>query len=636
MPLHWPGHNYLGPGTRDFNKKPVDRDDEIARRHDIAYSNATTPTTIFNADKEAVSEFWDDFNSTGNFHSLVGSGVLKAKNLFEEKVVGHPIYPQMGSDKRKQAPRDEPIPAKRQNVSELGDTLDGMEMETPPSEGQGMLSDDPMGGSRGGNGGSSGGVGGTDPMGDIYGGSTQDPIKHVKEFKKSYHFTLTNGLPAWRRDLQDGHVEHQQRHASIHGIPWEFLAMYCSEGEIARLRENYTCATVLEVKCEVFSLGVRLPFITGQTISTVANANAQYPIGLFHFDRDFITSYDPVNVHDILLKCQGTEWKTMDDIPTDWSESYPSITASATSRDMRNPVIIHYPRQAWFLPGASENWPKDCGIYDYVNIKNGSSAYGLAWSMTHRPKQGVLFSHNSTALAGGQYVVNGSNPENTPLPGEYSYWTHLSDVFTNRLDSLNPAAAFRLSRAKNYNTFTRIQVDNQGIFGIGSEKCAAKAMPKFMIGFVNVRNEDDSLLHAKWEILVKCHIKIMCTDNGQRGFINHVRSPVPFAWDPLVQYSSETENSTRLIPNWNVKNNLYGKRAMITAVEARDMISKAALDELFKTKPNDLPKRKKEIVALIDDEIKRLKEVNNPLKKYKHHELQETIDRLETAKKNFQ
>lgn len=37
MPLHYPGYNYCGPGTKDFSKKPRNRLDRSCRRHDKGY-----------------------------------------------------------------------------------------------------------------------------------------------------------------------------------------------------------------------------------------------------------------------------------------------------------------------------------------------------------------------------------------------------------------------------------------------------------------------------------------------------------------------------------------------------------------------------------------------------------------------
>ena len=49
FPLHFPGYSYLGPGTTDMNAVPINALDEIARRHDLAYSRS-------NGDRDAIRE----------------------------------------------------------------------------------------------------------------------------------------------------------------------------------------------------------------------------------------------------------------------------------------------------------------------------------------------------------------------------------------------------------------------------------------------------------------------------------------------------------------------------------------------------------------------------------------------------
>jgi hypothetical protein len=61
MALLFPGHNYLGPGNDAFRpEEPVDEDDRIAQRHDIAYATATEPQHIRQADQTAIREFTYD------------------------------------------------------------------------------------------------------------------------------------------------------------------------------------------------------------------------------------------------------------------------------------------------------------------------------------------------------------------------------------------------------------------------------------------------------------------------------------------------------------------------------------------------------------------------------------------------
>lgn len=88
---HLPGHNYVGPGT-DLSKgaPPVDRDDEIAKKHDEAYAKAESHSDISKADTEAVHEFHADVLQ-GNFHSIVGEVGILAKQASEH--FAGPLYP---------------------------------------------------------------------------------------------------------------------------------------------------------------------------------------------------------------------------------------------------------------------------------------------------------------------------------------------------------------------------------------------------------------------------------------------------------------------------------------------------------------------------------------------------------------
>lgn len=81
--MNFPGHNYLGPGNPIHNGVPVDEDDRIAQRHDIAYENATSSEHIRTADRQAIVVFTKDYLFTGNYHSAIGSAGLSLKYLAE-------------------------------------------------------------------------------------------------------------------------------------------------------------------------------------------------------------------------------------------------------------------------------------------------------------------------------------------------------------------------------------------------------------------------------------------------------------------------------------------------------------------------------------------------------------------------
>lgn len=89
--LNVPGHKYIGPFNRLDRGDPVDIDDHIAYKHDLAYDKAKTVEDVQKADAEAIAEFLQDYHATGNYHSLLGVIGLKGK-VFVEKLTGH-LYP---------------------------------------------------------------------------------------------------------------------------------------------------------------------------------------------------------------------------------------------------------------------------------------------------------------------------------------------------------------------------------------------------------------------------------------------------------------------------------------------------------------------------------------------------------------
>lgn len=70
-----------------MNSVPVDEDDRIAQRHDIAYDASTSDEHIRSADRSAISEFAKDYFTTGNYHSAIGAVGLGIKYI-GESVVG--------------------------------------------------------------------------------------------------------------------------------------------------------------------------------------------------------------------------------------------------------------------------------------------------------------------------------------------------------------------------------------------------------------------------------------------------------------------------------------------------------------------------------------------------------------------
>lgn len=98
MKFLYPGHNYLGPGNKVDNGKPVNEADYIAQQHDIAYEKSRTKEDIYNADKEAIHGFYNDFKSSLSVPSFIGGAGLGIKHLVE-KSIDKVIYPKLNAGK---------------------------------------------------------------------------------------------------------------------------------------------------------------------------------------------------------------------------------------------------------------------------------------------------------------------------------------------------------------------------------------------------------------------------------------------------------------------------------------------------------------------------------------------------------
>lgn len=94
--MHWPGHNFLGPGTK-LNKRlnddltpkswstPVDRDDAVAYKHDVCYlKHKDTPTRNKICDANMVNELnaIEDPTPAERRHIAVAKRIIGTKKRF--------------------------------------------------------------------------------------------------------------------------------------------------------------------------------------------------------------------------------------------------------------------------------------------------------------------------------------------------------------------------------------------------------------------------------------------------------------------------------------------------------------------------------------------------------------------------
>ncbi|KAL5289595.1 hypothetical protein ACFFRR_009580 [Megaselia abdita] len=79
----WPGKNYLGPGNPINSGEPVDDVDWDAYIYDLEYELADTKENIREADREAISNFIDDFKNNGQISEVSAIIGLSLKYGFE-------------------------------------------------------------------------------------------------------------------------------------------------------------------------------------------------------------------------------------------------------------------------------------------------------------------------------------------------------------------------------------------------------------------------------------------------------------------------------------------------------------------------------------------------------------------------
>ncbi|KAK9512334.1 hypothetical protein O3M35_000782 [Rhynocoris fuscipes] len=246
----------------------------------------------------------------------------------------------------------------------------------------------------------------------IYKGIAQKPNTFTLHYKKAYHFFLNATLPQYTHDKSE-YIRFIP--GGCHDIPWNYLFCYVSPREAILLRTQFTEVRATYAKCTLTSLGVRLPFVTNQSTTTVANANAQYPICDYgELDKHYYTETKFENLDNLMAKMQGSD---LYDLPvTDDREhkEFENISAQAASRQFDNPLHILYPNPMRKVKKQKPNPVNpnvpileekeesslqqhhgEPQIYQFCTLVNGSNYLGPLFTKEYKPKNGLLFSRNT-------------------------------------------------------------------------------------------------------------------------------------------------------------------------------------------------------------------------------------------------
>lgn len=266
-PIHYPGHRFLGPGTKDLGADPVDVDDHIAKHHDIAYRDALSEQDIFTADSQAIGEFWEDFSKTWNPHSLIGFGGLGIKHL-AEKAWGKPLY---GMPNKRPHPYLTPpqTPNVKHSRKDMpGPSKDDIERDTPidmeVNTGDAVPSEEAPSTNSG---------GGANPQ---VGGATQISISKIARVfgPGLYRFSKSWIICTWgfqQRNMITTTAGSVGRWLTneLARIPVHKTQLYMSPAEWNELPNT---SRAISCHAKVIPKGFRAPFQTGTTISSAANS----------------------------------------------------------------------------------------------------------------------------------------------------------------------------------------------------------------------------------------------------------------------------------------------------------------------------------------------------------------------------
>nr|QTE03713.1 MAG: hypothetical protein [Periparus ater parvoviridae sp.] len=502
MRFLFPGHRYLGPGNKLDNGKPVDVDDEIAQEHDSAYHQAKSEADIFKADGVAISKFNHDFASNHNFHSLVGSAGLNVKNFVEESVLGRVLYPSMKragpSHANEVTPEKRPNQETQINSPSISSSYDPSQGSSNATNGGSVAAVE--GGITGSGGGSSMSSGG---QGLLFEGSPQDQVWQDIPFKKTYRWTLGTSLPSYLKSTS----QFLLKPGSLYTMPTHQVSTFLSPSEYKQLSQ-FPMAKIKDIAMHITSLGIRLPFFTNATDTVTANANSQYPIVQMSsdFDKYYRVQQTSAQAADIRSKMLG-------DDPNGWAnsatftENFTNLSARTTSRDYTMETILNIDEGAYQNVGGAtvrfQNYYGTPNIHEMVmQTKNGTTELGPVFSYSYKPKNSTfqtVSTHNMRINAGVQ------NTNGTPYGTNQLHnqgFTGLGPNISNNTNEIqnsyipSPVQQYNNARVENMDT-----VDAMGNFTNHRQPC-------FIIGTQFIRNQDDSLLSAKWEIIMDCTINI--------------------------------------------------------------------------------------------------------------------------------
>lgn len=515
MKFNLPKHNYLGPGNPFPNGIPIDKDDKIAQQHDKEYSVARSQKHIIESDKKAALRFFVDAVENNNWHSAVGAAGLSIKTFIEQHT-GKVLYP-TGMKRHSKHPSEAtpekqiirpqvPDSPQQPSSSAVGDPAQpgpsGAQIEPPPPQPYDVDVDMAAAG----RGASSGSMGGGN-VNHLFAGSVQEQQWQQRTYNKTYRWTLNSTLPSYRRAQNILYY----KPGSLYTMPVHAISTYLSPQEFSDMI-NFPMVKTQHVSMRISSLGIRLPFTTNEVNSVTANASSQYPIVKMNddFGKYHRIIMVPSEMENIREKMVGATPNTWGPTGNDYSTNIPNLSARTTSREYTMETILNLNEGTFDIAGVQPQTRDFANYYGTPNIHefvekslNGTTNLGPVFEYSYKPKNNTLQCISTHNLRINRTTIPNSDAVNTTGMGKIQYQEFNGlgpnlDGRISKMDTMIPAP---------YQIYNNANVENCTAIDAGKEFENHRQTP-FIIGMQFLRNEDDTLLVAKWEIIMETAITI--------------------------------------------------------------------------------------------------------------------------------
>lgn len=214
------------------------------------------------------------------------------------------------------------------------------------------------GGSSGGVGGKASGVRGTVQM------PRGHPIRELRTentYTQQYKFRIKSALVEYQSVAGTGfNPSFVNIKYPYHDLPVHLLGFYLDKETIIKLKRECTSARVKHAKVEVYCYQAQLPFVTGQSISAIANNNIGY----------YLNKIDPAVQKYRQGQCNSFEKIILNDC---WGKHISELPASATYQTGNLGEL-----SATYVTKSLD------ARFEYQHIQNASSNGGIVNQFTYK------------------------------------------------------------------------------------------------------------------------------------------------------------------------------------------------------------------------------------------------------------